>query len=344
MDAAPQKLQVHFAPLQGYTDAIYRRCHAKCIGGVAAYYSPFVRMEKGDVRKKDLWDVAFENNEGVKLVPQIIFNGPDEFDKLVEKILELGYSEIDLNMGCPYPMQTGRGRGSGILPRVDVVQEIADRINALEHVAFSVKMRLGLESPEESQSLLPILNETRLRHVTVHPRVGRQQYKGALDMTTFEKFYEGCVHPLCFNGDIVSVADIQGLQERYPGLCAVMIGRGLLARPTLALEYGAGREWTEGEKSTAVFAMHAEMLEQVQETLADDVQKMNRMRSFWEYQEKALPKKIYKRVMKCVSWKEYLDLYVEGRHSDVSFWREERPIESTAVILEGPWSSAIGDR
>ena len=47
-------LPIHFAPLQGYTEAIYRQAHARIFGGVESYYTPFVRVEHGEIRKKDM--------------------------------------------------------------------------------------------------------------------------------------------------------------------------------------------------------------------------------------------------------------------------------------------------
>ena len=107
--------QLHFAPLQGYTDFEYRRIHARHCGGVDSYYTPFIRWEKGGVRDKDIKDILPENNEGLHLIPQIICADTDEFNRLADVIQEHGYGEMDLNMGCPAPMQTKLMRGSGIL-------------------------------------------------------------------------------------------------------------------------------------------------------------------------------------------------------------------------------------
>ena len=65
-------IYISFAPLQGYTDAVYRRAHHECVGGIDEYYTPFVRLEKGEVRKKDLRDTDPVNNMGVPTVPQAI--------------------------------------------------------------------------------------------------------------------------------------------------------------------------------------------------------------------------------------------------------------------------------
>jgi tRNA-dihydrouridine synthase len=119
-----------------------------------------------------------ENNKGINLVPQIIVNSVSEFKILVDAIEALGYNQIDINMGCPFPLQTGKGRGSGLLSRIDVVKDLMEEVKKCQEISFSIKMRLGLNDCNESVKLLPLLNNTPLRQIVIHPRIGRQQYKG----------------------------------------------------------------------------------------------------------------------------------------------------------------------
>ena len=120
-------LPIHFAPLQGFTESAYRLAHSKFAPGIHTYYTPFLRLEKGEVRAKDLRDLQTEHP--YHLVPQIIVRDVEEFNLLTKTVTELGFKEIDINMGCPYPMQTKSGRGSGILPHPEKVREILDAIN-----------------------------------------------------------------------------------------------------------------------------------------------------------------------------------------------------------------------
>lgn len=301
-------LPVFLAPLQGYTDAIYRQNHAKFAGGIKKYYSPFVRVEKGMARDRDLWDTKPENNQGFEFVPQIIFGSLEEFEILVEALEKQGHKEIDLNMGCPYPMQTNHGRGSGILPHPSVVEEIAKRIDSLSKIQFSIKMRLGLESANDSLEILPILNGTRLSQITQHPRLGKQQYKGALDEENFQKFYEECKHPLVFNGDILSIRRIQELEKKYPKLAGVMMGRGILTIPTMAAEYESGAAWSKEARHKVVWEMHQGILQQSKDSQLDSNQTLNRFRCFWEFQTETLPAKILKQIAKCKNLGNYESL------------------------------------
>ena len=207
-------MHIHFAPLQGYTDDVYRRIHNELVGGIHCYYTPFMRIEGGGVRAKDLRDIRPEWNQGVNVVPQVIANSRKEFDRLCDIIIENGYKRIDINMGCPFPLQTRHGRGCGLLQHPDIVAEIMQRVTELteQGIQFSVKLRLGLESEEECFSILPLLNNTPLTHVTLHPRIASQQYKGEVHFDAFCRFANECQHPLIYNGDLTTLEDLHRIE------------------------------------------------------------------------------------------------------------------------------------
>ena len=299
-------MPIHFAPLQGYTDDAYRRIHHQLIGGICTYYTPFVRMEAGGVRSKDMRDIRPEFNEGVPVVPQIILKSMKEFEYLVGIVEEKGYTRIDLNLGCPFPMQAKHGRGSGLLAHTDIIADMAQSIASKKYLQFSVKMRLGWENADEWRPVLDILNETPLQQITLHPRIGTQQYKGALDMQAFEACYQACKHPLVYNGDITSVADIHRIQQAYPQLAGIMIGRGLLARPSLAIEYASGKEQTWEERRATLLEMHSQLQAHYEPILNSEAQLHNKLRTFWEYMENELGRKPYKKIMKSGNLRNYL--------------------------------------
>lgn len=299
-------MNIHFAPLQGYTDDIYRRLHHELIGGIVTYTTPFLRMEGGGVRSKDLRDIRPEHNKDVPVVPQIILKSMKEFDFLLGVVEEKGYTQIDLNMGCPFPMQAKHGRGSGLLAHVDIIESLAESIRTKNHLLFSVKMRLGWEGSNEWKPVLDVLNETPLHHITLHPRIGMQQYKGEVDMESFHTFYEICKHPLYYNGDLTSVEDICRIEAEFPRLAGVMIGRGLLARPTLAREYADGKEMSLEARISLLMQMHERLKNHYEATVNSEVQLHNKLRLFWEYMETELGKKPYKKIMKAGNLKNYL--------------------------------------
>lgn len=297
---------IHFAPLQGYTDDVYRRLHHELIGGISTYYTPFVRMEGGGVRSKDMRDIRPEFNERVPVIPQIIVKSIKEFDYLVDIIEKKGYKNIDINMGCPFPMQAKHGRGCGLLAHIDILQEIVKAIQKKPHLSFSVKMRLGWEDKNEWKPVLDILNETPLKQITLHPRIGIQQYKGEVDKDSFNAFYERCKHPLIYNGDITTIDDIYRIETSYPNLAGIMIGRGLLARPTLAAEYASGKEYSWTERRELLHILHDRLKAHYEITANSEAQVHSRMRLFWEYMEAEIGRKVYKKIMKAGNLKNYL--------------------------------------
>lgn len=302
-------LPIHFAPLQGFTEAPYRRVHQQLCGGIDTYYTPFIRLEHGQIRKKDLREALPEQNEGVHIVPQVIASDAKEFAILVEKLLELGYQEIDINMGCPFPLQTRIGRGSGILQHPDKVTEIlqeAKKFHEEKGINFSVKMRLGQESADECMALLPALNDTPLKHITLHPRIGRNQYKGELDMESFSGFYEQSVNPIVFNGLLLTVEDMKRVEAQFPKLAGLMIGRGLLSRPTLAAEYADGKVMADDEVRKVVVQMHRRLMDYYTQAIeGGDAQLVQKMQAFWEYQEPLFGHKVVKKILKAGNLKNY---------------------------------------
>jgi tRNA-dihydrouridine synthase len=316
-------MQVLFAPLQGYTTGIYRKAHAEIFGGVDAYYAPFLRIENGRPREKDLRDIGDDRDlitgtritgekiTGAKTVPQIIANSVKEFSILADAIMQKGFTEIDFNMGCPFPMQVSRHRGAGLLGDAQTVKGIMDeiaRLTAKNSIKFSVKMRLGQDSPDEAFALMPILNDAPLAHITLHPRLGKQQYKGAIDFDSFVRFYEECRHPLVYNGDITSVSQMRKMESGYPKLAGIMIGRGMLARPSLAAEYKVPSEanaFSEKDLLSKILEMHSRLYEHARNTYQGDSQILSHIKSFWEYLEPSIPKKAFKKIKKAGNLGEY---------------------------------------
>ena len=224
-----KQYKIAFAPLQGYTDFIYRRLHAAHFSGVDTYYTPFLRLPK---RNKDVKNVALENNDMRLVVPQIIGGDADEMNYWLSYLQDLGYQRVDLNFGCPFRLIAGKGRGSGRFKELDKFESLLQHLPS--NLDISLKLRLGWNSPQQLLNLMPCINAVPLNSIAVHARLGVQDYKGTTDLDSFEQIYANCVPPLYYNGDITTVQDAQQILTRFPDLAGLMIGRGLLADPDLA--------------------------------------------------------------------------------------------------------------
>lgn len=303
-------LPVHFAPLQGYTDAPYRSEHAAIFGGVDVYYTPFIRIERGTFRTRDLRNLSKAANVGFRLIPQIIASNAEECRTLVDLVAQNGYNEVDINMGCPFPMITSKRKGSGILPSPELVNDVLQVIENYNDINFSLKMRLGQFNFDECLNLLPVINKSRLQHITLHPRIGTQQYKGDCNMEMFKQFYEGCKHSIVYNGDVCSIADFQRIEAQFPKLAAIMVGRGLLANPALAQEYRSGETLQNAEYMKKVRLFHANLLTYYEANLNGESQILEKMRSLWEYLLPNGDKKCKKKIAKTTSLRNY-KVYVD---------------------------------
>lgn len=305
-------LPIHFAPLQGYTEVFYRNAHAACFGGADVYYTPFVRLEKEGFRRKDIRGLEPAENRVPRLIPQLIAPTPEKAEAVLSLFIEKGYTEADINLGCPFPMLAKRHNGSGLLPYPEEAKALLELTLKYPRISFSVKMRLGWERPDECLALAPVINDFPLRHVTMHPRLGKQQYKGKADLEGFAAFLHLCKHPLIYNGDIDSPEDIRRIQKLFPAVTGVMIGRGLLANPALATEYKENRSLTPDEIKEKLYAMHASVYERYAAQLeGGDAQLLNKMKVFWEYLMPDAGKKPLKAIHKSTS----LDKYNRAIHA-----------------------------
>lgn len=298
-------MKIYSAPLQGFTEAVWRNVHSGVFGGIDGYYTPFLRYEHGEIRSKDVRDIERKNNSVENLVPQIIVATPDEMHPLMELLVNEGYSRVDINMGCSFPLQMRKKHGAGLLPYPHMVASILKATADYPGFKFSVKMRLGCESKDEWRALLPILNDTPLEHITMHPRLGVEQYKKPVDIDAFAEFYLACTHPVIYNGDLLTFGDIKRVENDFPGLKGIMLGRGLLANPALGIEYHNSRAMADDELCALVQRMHDTMFRELSPRLQGNTQFLTKMKPYWEYLLPTLPKRLRKPILKSTTIEKY---------------------------------------
>lgn len=225
-------MRYYFAPMEGLTDSIYRREHHRFFPGADRYYMPFLSptVHRTLTNKEDR-ELPFGDTEPFCAVPQILTKVAEDFLWAAQVCQERGYGEVNLNLGCPSGTVVAKGKGSGMLRELDALDAFLDAIFAASPIPISVKTRLGLENPEEFPAILTILNRYPIRELTVHPRVRKQFYDGNVNMEMFRYAATHSKNPLCYNGDLKTLADIERIQTEFPQLEAVMLGRGLVADP-----------------------------------------------------------------------------------------------------------------
>ena len=281
-------MNYYFAPLEGITGYTYRNAHNKYFGGVDKYYIPFVAAHSShNLKTREKADIAPENNSSLNAVPQVLTNKAEDFIWVVKEIADLGYREVNFNLGCPAGTIVSKKRGSGFLAYPDELDAFFDKaFNGLDgiDIDISVKTRIGLSSAEEAARIFEIYDKYPISELIVHPRTRKQMYSGKPDMEAFKQIVSASKHKICFNGNLCYVKDIKTFAENFPQIESVMMGRGLLANPALAaIAADTGRAEEEILNLNNLKAFHDDVYNEYLETMPGDMVAVNRMKELWKY-------------------------------------------------------------
>ena len=263
-------MRIYFAPMEGLTDGILRQTHNQIFGGIDVYCLPFHKLTQSlALLTREKRDIAPEENEGLDILPQALTRDPGQLSAWLYYVSECGYSCADLNIGCPSPTVTKRGRGSGLLADPGYLRTFLDQVfSSTLPVQLSVKTRIGYDSPEEWPELAALLAGYPFSHVTIHVRTTREQYSGVVHPEAFDlAVQKGIPHPV-YNGDLRTVEDVEELVRQHPAAEAVMIGRGLLADPALARRIRGGAAASEEELKAWYSALYEGWKDRFDATLA----------------------------------------------------------------------------
>ena len=244
-------MNYYVAPMEGLTDRVWRQAHQKWFGWAGApakYYAPFLSPPENRVLiKKKMAELAPEANPGAPVVPQLLAKDGALAAWMVGQLRQLGYTEVNLNFGCPSGTVTAKGKGSGMLRDLDKLDAFLAALFAEAEGPLTVKTRLGVEKPEEFAAVLEVYNRYPIAELTIHPRVMRQQYRGIADREAFAKALPECRMPVCYNGDLTTVEQIRAFEADFPAVQSLMVGRGIIADPALFRQALGGPAATKEE-------------------------------------------------------------------------------------------------
>ena len=296
------------SPLQGFTDFRFRNAFHKHFGGIDTFYSPYIKLNgklvvKGSYER----DILPENNSTLEVIPQIITNDAEEFLFVAKYVQQFGYKELNWNLGCPYPMVAKCGMGSGLIKNTDQIEHILKRVHNETDIIVSMTMRLGYENPTEILDVFPILEQYPIKNIAIHARIGKQLYKGGVDLDSFQKCLDTSKQKLYYNGDITSVAKFKELQERFPSIDHFMIGRGLIADPFLPSMIKNNTTEYPKNRLEIFEAFHDEIYREYDAYLQGPTPIRMKMLGFWEYFSKSFsnPQKTFKKIKKAGNSKNY---------------------------------------
>lgn len=282
-------MEFYFAPLEGVTGFTYRNAYMDLFDHVDKYYAPFISPSINDrLKGKEIRDLLPENNnKGINLIPQILANRGDYFIKAANQLIELGYDrEINLNAGCPSGTVVSKNKGAGFLKDIEAMdsffEEVFEWLNKKNsegyNLSISVKTRIGMFDPEEFENILSVYNKYPISQLIVHPRTREQLYRGVPNMEAFKYALENSKIPICYNGDINTVADYHRILDGID-INSVMIGRGLIGNPNLVNEIKGGEKLTK----EMLKMYHDRLYNDFEQIMKADKHLLFKMKEMWTY-------------------------------------------------------------
>ena len=299
-------MRFYLAPMEGITGYIYRNAYEKFFHNIDKYFTPFIVPNKSrSLKTKELRDILPENNEGMNIVPQILTNDFEGFIVTARKLQQLGYNEVNLNLGCPAGTVVSKNRGSGFLALREELDKFLEEIYKIEDMKISIKTRIGKDTPEEFYKLIEIYNKYPLEELIIHPRTRQDFYGNKPNLEIFKDALSLSKSPVCYNGDIFIVENYNKLVNSFPEVDKVMLGRGVLANPGLIGDI-KGNDFITKD---TLKAFHDEIFNNYIELFNDDKNAMFRMKELWGYMiymftdNKKYAKKI-KKAQKVIDYKQ----------------------------------------
>ena len=303
-------MRYYFAPLEGLTDSIYRRLHRQFFPGVDRYYTPFFSPTvHRALTSREARELPAADSMACPVIPQLLTKVPEDFLFMAGVCKDRGYTEINLNVGCPSGTVTAKGKGAGMLRDLQALDGFLAAVFSKSPLPISVKTRLGFADPEEFPQILEIYNRYPICELTIHPRVRTVFYSGSVDMDAFHYGVETAKMPLCYNGNLYTLSQVQGLENQFPQVGAVMIGRGLIADPGLLTPGGT--------TACALEAFHNALLDAYIQEFGGSRNAMFRLKENWRHWlcKFENSEKLGKRLRKTTDLDEYRAITAEIFHT-----------------------------
>lgn len=277
-------MPLSLAPMEGITGYVFRRVHAEIFGALDRYYTPFISplpQVGAPLSKRYIRELDPANNQGLDVVPQLLTNDADRFVWTTQLLADMGYKEVNLNLGCPSGTVVGKEKGSGLLCNPDRLEAFLTNVCERSPLPVSVKTRVGIANDDEYDELLALFCRCGITEIIVHPRVQKDFYSGSPRQELYGKTLELAPFPVTYNGDIFTLGDHDALLAAYPQTRHVMIGRGIVANPALARMIRGGEGLTREELER----FHNELYQAYTDDMGGNA--VFRMKEWWSYAEHA---------------------------------------------------------
>ena len=305
-------MKIYFAPLEGITGYIFRNAYNGIYGHVGKYFAPFISpSENCPITPRERKDLTPENNTGLCLVPQILTCRSEHFIEGARELHAMGYTEVNLNLGCPSGTVCAKGKGAAFLPETPALQKFLDDIYSYagnDGMKISLKTRLGYFNPDEFYDLVDIFNAFPVSELIVHPRIRSDFYKGEPRCEYYAYALEHSKNPLVYNGNVFSCKDYEDLSGTFGSAPdPVMLGRGLISDPSLADKLNGFTTETDFAK---LRQLHDTVYHEYRKVMSPDINVLYKMRELWSYWQVLFDgqERDIKKLMKAKKYAEYEDI------------------------------------
>ena len=273
-------MKYYLAPLEGITTYVYRNAYHKYFYPMTTYYTPFIVPHKEKkFNTRELKELSPEHNQGLHVVPQLLTNNAEDFLKTGKEISDMGYEEINLNLGCPSKTVVTKNKGSGFLSQLDDLERFLDDIYSKADFKISIKTRIGKESPDEFENILQIYNKFPIYELIIHPRIQTDFYKNKPNLSVFEYATKNSLNPICYNGDLNTILDISNFIDKFDKVESLMLGRGVIHNPSLISSFIDRKPVNKD----IIYQFHQEILNNYIPISSGDRNVLFKMKELWFY-------------------------------------------------------------
>ncbi len=219
------------APMQDVTDLPFWKVMA-AYGGADVYYTEYFRVHATSHLEKWILESITQNPTGKPAIAQMIGNDIPALVRSARELQQYPVVAVDLNLGCPAPIVYRKCAGGGLLREPQRVDAILGALRDAVSIKFTVKTRIGFDSPAVFDELLPIFAKHSLDLLTVHGRTVQEMYRTEVHYDYIARAVQSLPCPVLANGNVYSPAKAREVLQ-LTGARGLMIGRGVIRNPWL---------------------------------------------------------------------------------------------------------------
>jgi tRNA-dihydrouridine synthase len=268
------------APMDDVTDTVFRQIVAGC-AKPDLFFTEFVNVDglQSPGRLHLLPKLKVSDKEK-PVIAQIWGLKPENFYKTAKELAKMGFSGVDINMGCPVKTVIKNGACAALINNRELAAEIieATQEGAGDSLPVSVKTRVGFTTVD--MSWIEFLLSKKLNMLSIHGRIAKQMSKVPADWDLIGRAVElrNSLSPptlIVGNGDVLSRNQGEALARKY-NLDGIMIGRGVFHDPFIFDSQSPWQGWDKNQR-LELFATHIELF---MHTYSDAERKSEPLRKF----------------------------------------------------------------